>query len=224
MSWSEISKYADHTSRGVLLLEHSLTLGDQDYWHAVRDAWQDSDRQPLSAAQWRTLWCADRPGRENVMDAGERDRLAALPDRVEVHRGVNARNTVSGLSWTLDADTAHWFADIPGAGSLRVEARLLIAVLPPGRMKSSGRQAREGTLPAPDRAPTDHRPRSGQVHVITSDAVRDHTYWIARNEPMPTEFRNPLNALPAAPGPWPRQRLGLSPPDGPGFFFSTRRT
>jgi hypothetical protein len=120
MSWSEISKNADHASRGVLLVEHAHTLSDEDYWRAVSDAWQDSDRQRLSASEWRKLWTAVRPGRANVMDAEERDQLAHLPERVQVYRGVNAYNAVSGLSWTLDADTAHWFADIPGAGSLRV--------------------------------------------------------------------------------------------------------
>jgi hypothetical protein len=109
-SWDELSRYANHHERGWLLLEHAHDLSGDDYWRAVADAWLDSDRQSLAPADWRGLWLADRPGREQVMTVEDRDALAALPERVTVYRGVNCRNYVAGISWTLDRNLAHWFA------------------------------------------------------------------------------------------------------------------
>jgi hypothetical protein len=113
-NWADLSREADHRSRGVLLSEHARDLSDLEYWTAVAEAWQDSDRQPLIDGDWRRLFTADRPRRERLMTAAERTELAALPERVPVHRGVNRgavwANRSSGLSWTLDPDVAHWFA------------------------------------------------------------------------------------------------------------------
>ncbi len=50
-------------------------------------------------------------GREaNVMDATESKALAALPDEIEVWRGVGCRAAVEGMSWTVDRDRGVWFA------------------------------------------------------------------------------------------------------------------
>jgi hypothetical protein len=83
---------------------------DTAYWQAVAEAWRDSDRQPLSPANWRKLLASERPGREFLMTDDERRDLVALPERVTVYRGVNAWNHLSGLSWTLDRQRAEFFA------------------------------------------------------------------------------------------------------------------
>lgn len=111
MSWKELSRFANHWSRGSLLREHAGDLSTEDYWSAVAQAWSDSDRQDLTPADWRTVWLADAQlGREQAMTIEEREQLGALPERVSVYRGVNQRNHITGLSWTLDRDLAHWFA------------------------------------------------------------------------------------------------------------------
>lgn len=125
-SWDDLSRYADHHQRGELLLTHAEAMSDGDYWRAVADAWQDSERQSLSRADWRRLWLADRPGREQAMTADEHAALAALPRRVAVFRGVHLFNGVAGLSWTFDREKAAWFArrDLDGYGAV-VSGRVL---------------------------------------------------------------------------------------------------
>ena len=85
-------------------------LDDGSYWRAVAEAWQDSDRQPLTPRDWRKLLTANRPGREMMMDERQYAELAALPDRVPVFRGVNDWNGVTGISWTMSRERAEWFA------------------------------------------------------------------------------------------------------------------
>lgn len=101
---------ANHEQRGVLLWEHRDALSDSDYWRAVADAWQDSDRQPLAASHWRELWTAKRPERDCAMTDAERLELAALPERVTVYRGVGTWNCVSGIAWSLERPVAESFA------------------------------------------------------------------------------------------------------------------
>jgi hypothetical protein len=110
--WEERFRFADHHERGSLMLEVPADLDDAAYWRAVASAWQDCERQSLTAAQWRALLTAQRAGREqHLMTSEERQELAALPERVTVHRGVHAYSyATGGLSWTLDRTRAVWFA------------------------------------------------------------------------------------------------------------------
>jgi hypothetical protein len=111
--WAEISKWADHWERGQLLLRYADDLPLAEFWRAVADAWSDCERQFVTPEDWRRMWTS-RPDDDlrwlNVMTDAERAEFEALPDRVRVWRGVNARNRVRGLSWTLDCRLAHWFA------------------------------------------------------------------------------------------------------------------
>ncbi|WP_051324920.1 hypothetical protein [Candidatus Solirubrobacter pratensis] len=115
--WLREWRYADHSRRGTLVLDAPDDLDHMTYWQSLSHAWVDSDRQPLKAEHWRSLFKADRPGRENLMTAEEQAKLASLPDRVTVYRGFSGctpdyriLNGVSGLSWTLDRQCADWFA------------------------------------------------------------------------------------------------------------------
>ena len=69
-------------------MEHADALSDEDCWQAVGEAWDDSDRQGIPMREWRRLWCSARPGREAVMTETALARLASLPERVTVYRGV----------------------------------------------------------------------------------------------------------------------------------------
>ncbi len=106
--WKADFRFADHFSRGTLIREAPEDLPPKDYWEGVRDAWQDSERQPLTPADWKRLFTDPRPGRdEYLMNEEERAELA---ERVPVYRGVNAFNEIRGISWTLDRERAEWFA------------------------------------------------------------------------------------------------------------------
>jgi hypothetical protein len=122
-TWDDISHYANHSERGWLLLEHADDLLLPEFWQGVADAWADCDRQSLTKTDWRYLWTDVWVGDEDrwahVMNDEERAQFEQLPERVAVYRGVWMTelkdgqywgNEISGMSWTLDRDLAHWFA------------------------------------------------------------------------------------------------------------------
>lgn len=94
----------------------TTVMDDETYWKLVAFVWIGDDF-PHLLDEWPELLTADRPGREAMMDAAERDKLAALPKRVEVHRGSSFRTGPAGLSWTLDRERAVWFAKRPVTGN-----------------------------------------------------------------------------------------------------------
>lgn len=61
-----------------------------------------------------------------LMDEDERQTLAGLDETVTVYRGVTRHNAnnVRALSWTLDYDTAKWFASRFGESGTIYEARI----------------------------------------------------------------------------------------------------
>ena len=63
---------------------------------------------------------------EHLMDAEELRRFQALEDSVTVYRGVTSHNAknIRALSWTLDRDTAEWFAHRFGEDGTVYEAQI----------------------------------------------------------------------------------------------------
>lgn len=80
------------------------------FWPLLAETWIDSENIREMRDAWLDLWGSDVPERERVMDEEERAALAALPETVEVWRGVGHEDAVHGLSWTVDRDKAAWFA------------------------------------------------------------------------------------------------------------------
>lgn len=64
-------------------------LDDPTYWRLTREVYQDSENVEEQPRLWKPLLKSPRPGREHMMDEGERERLAALPARVIVFRGAS---------------------------------------------------------------------------------------------------------------------------------------
>ncbi|MFQ9737450.1 MAG: hypothetical protein ACLR06_06880 [Christensenellaceae bacterium] len=60
------------------------------------------------------------------MDASEREKLERLEDEVTVYRGVTSctAKNIRALSWTLDYETADWFAHRFGETGKVYEARI----------------------------------------------------------------------------------------------------
>jgi hypothetical protein len=61
-----------------------------------------------------------------LMDAEEQEKLEALGDTVTVYRGVHSAksNGVKAMSWTLDQETAAWFAGRYGRQGCVYEAKI----------------------------------------------------------------------------------------------------
>lgn len=83
---------------------------DALYWELLSDTWTRTEAPSADAALWRALLAGDRPRREAMMTAEERDALAAMPEVLTVYRGAGHPDYADGLAWTLDRGRAAWFA------------------------------------------------------------------------------------------------------------------
>ena len=87
-------------------------LTDEEYWGILSSIWMDTESLSSDQEQWLEFIEADRPGRAlHMMDEVEWATWAELPEQVTVYRGYNLdEGNPDGLSWSLDAGVAEWFA------------------------------------------------------------------------------------------------------------------
>lgn len=85
-------------------------MNDQTYWSLLADIWIGTENLHAHQDQWCKFMLADRPGREHLMDADDRKVYDALGDTVTIYRGASTNGTLIGPSWTLQRETAEWFA------------------------------------------------------------------------------------------------------------------
>ncbi len=110
-------------------LKHTADYFSQkDLSEILSGAWVNTEcpnlDQNLSQLQKLALFKAADP--IYLMDASEREKLERLEEEVTVYRGVtscNAKN-IRALSWTLDYETADWFAHRYQAEGKVYEARI----------------------------------------------------------------------------------------------------
>lgn len=86
-------------------------MGDEEFWEAVSAVWTDSENIWQHQEEWEFLLSSDRPGRESMMEEGERAFLRLCPPELKVYRGINRDGRADGLSWTHDRGKAEWFAN-----------------------------------------------------------------------------------------------------------------
>lgn len=80
-------------------------------WPLVAETWTDSENIHENLDQWREMWDLDLPHRyELTMDDEDRAAFDALPEVIDVYRGVGHPDAVEGLSWTTDREKAVWFS------------------------------------------------------------------------------------------------------------------
>lgn len=84
-------------------------LKDESYWKLLALVYTDSENLWEYKHVLGTLLGSLRSNSESFMNADERAVLAALPDTITVYRGHTDDNP-HGYSYTLDQDTALWFA------------------------------------------------------------------------------------------------------------------
>lgn len=87
-----------------------------EFWKQAAEWWVDAEMAEDDPV-WGLLMEVPLPFRERMTCPEGRRRLEALPQRVEVYRGVHAEDdegaaaaTEAGWSWTLQRHTAEWFA------------------------------------------------------------------------------------------------------------------
>ena len=85
---------------------------DEQYWRCVGDTWYGDDAPGVSEDEWRYLLTDpfSQVWSGAMMTEAEREVLHTLPDPVPVFRGFNRKGGERGFAWTLNRETADWFA------------------------------------------------------------------------------------------------------------------
>lgn len=106
------------------LYECQDEFDDPAYWSALHWVWSDSENIHQNWDAWRELWEA-REGSAEALDEEDRAAFDALPDEVEIWRGLDAsEGNPEGMSWSLDRQKAEWFANRWSASKPGHEAAL----------------------------------------------------------------------------------------------------
>lgn len=104
------------------------SLSKADYSSILADAWIRSEQpnHDPNLPQSRLLDMFRAADPKLLMDDEERERLDSLEDTVTVYRGVHSAKSdgVHAMSWTLDKDTAAWFASRYGRQGKVFEAKI----------------------------------------------------------------------------------------------------
>ncbi len=86
-------------------------LSDDEYWKLLRWIWADSENLWQYNFCLGTLLRCGRPNRHLMMDEGEREFLAKLPQSFTIYRGHQGKRNRMGWSWSLSYFKARWFAE-----------------------------------------------------------------------------------------------------------------
>lgn len=104
------------------------SLSRADYSSILADAWIRSEQpnHDPNLPQSRLLAMFRAADPKLLMDDEEWERLDSLDDTVTVYRGVHSAKSdgVHAMSWTLDKDTAAWFAGRYGRQGKVFEAKV----------------------------------------------------------------------------------------------------
>ena len=103
-------------------------LAKEDFSTILADAWIRSEQpnHDPNLPQSRLLAMFRAADPKLIMDDQERNMLDSLGDTVTVYRGVHSAksNGINAMSWTLDQDTAAWFAGRYGRQGCVYEAKI----------------------------------------------------------------------------------------------------
>lgn len=103
-------------------------LSRDDFSEILADAWmrnEEPNNDPnLSKRKLLSMFKYAEP--TVLMDESELEELNALDDVITVYRGVTSYNSknIKALSWTLDYDTAEWFANRFGENGTVYQAQI----------------------------------------------------------------------------------------------------
>jgi hypothetical protein len=101
-------------SQAEWLAKDADLLPDDRYWSLLGQIYWCQKYTHYNRDLFDDLFRADRPGREHLMDAEEREVFARLPDVLTVYRGYSDDDDegyAEGIAWTLDRRGAVWYAN-----------------------------------------------------------------------------------------------------------------
>jgi hypothetical protein len=88
-------------------------LTDTKYWRLLGELWTDSENIYQNYQQWEDYLSSERTRKWEFMDKEERAALKKLRKKglkLRVYRGYCVKDSMEGMSWTLDRARAEWFA------------------------------------------------------------------------------------------------------------------
>lgn len=108
--WGNALSLYEHQFLLEGFLELADKLDDVTFWKLFGYTWRNQEQVWTNRKVFLTLFQANRPGREALMDEYEHEALRNLPDEFPVYRGFQGRGAI-GISWTTDREKAIWFAN-----------------------------------------------------------------------------------------------------------------
>ena len=104
----------DSFNRFQIFLNIAPHLKGKKYWHALRNSYDASDNLFPYARLVRASYLRAEPGRQFLMDSGERNYLKRLPEQITIYRGMTELELEQksfGVSWSLKKEVAEFFAN-----------------------------------------------------------------------------------------------------------------
>ena len=86
-------------------------LSDKDYAEMLKEVWTGSENpnDDINVSLTEVIQYFKKANKEYLMDEKEYKIYSALPDQIQVYRGVSTGRNPNGLSYTIDKDKAIWF-------------------------------------------------------------------------------------------------------------------
>jgi hypothetical protein len=109
--WSGIVAIVERPWRLHYFADFAEELSDRQYWEILGELWTDSENIHQNIDEWKAALRSPRAERDAFMSEEDRHTLKTLPDKLTVYRGYIRGRNERGLSYTLDWNRAHFFAN-----------------------------------------------------------------------------------------------------------------
>lgn len=109
--WAKIPFMYERPYRVNVFNEYRDMYTPKQYWQLLSDVYIDTENLNQNIELWYDLlFSEDIPGKSSYfMNTEERSALKELPEVLTIYRGCSDKHI--GYSWTLDRETAEWFAN-----------------------------------------------------------------------------------------------------------------
>lgn len=109
--WAKIPFMYERPYRVNVFSEYKDMYTPKQYWQLLSEVYIDTENLNQNIKLWYDLlFSEDIPEKSRYfMNTGERLALKELPEVLTIYRGCSDKHT--GYSWTLDRETAKWFAN-----------------------------------------------------------------------------------------------------------------
>lgn len=109
----DILLFSQTSERISVFKRYASSVDDATYWTELKNCYMMQDYKKISFKLLKSLFLADRPQKELLMNDEESAIFSHLPAEFTVYRGTTAKEKSPnlGLSWTLKKEIAQQFSD-----------------------------------------------------------------------------------------------------------------